>query len=66
MSKIRFGIRGIMMVTLVVAMTMAAGYQFYRAHITGDRIHLMAGTMILAIGPVALWALASLVTSFRR
>lgn len=62
----RYGIRGIMMVTMVVAMTMAAGYQFYRAGETGDRIHLMAGTLILVMGPVVLWGVASLITSIRR
>lgn len=62
----RFGIRGVMLLTLVVAVGMAAAYQFYRASETGDRHYLFVGMIVLCAGPMAIWMLATLLMSFRR
>ena len=62
----RYGIRGVMLLTLVVAVGMAAAYQFYRAYQTDDRHYLFVGMIVLCAGPMAIWLLANLLTSFRR
>ncbi|MCA9174532.1 MAG: hypothetical protein KDB14_08600 [Planctomycetales bacterium] len=58
----RFGIRGIMMLTLVVAVGMAAVYQFYLASVTGDRFRLLLGMVILCAGPMLAWVVVGAVS----
>ena len=61
MSQVRFGIRGVMMTTMVVAMTMAAGSQFYLASQSKDRKHMLFGMLILVTGPILMLGVASLI-----
>ena len=62
---VRFGIRGVMMLTMAVGVGMAAAYQFYRASQTGERIYLFIGMLVLCVAPMGLWIVASLVTRKR-
>lgn len=53
MPRLRFGIAGLMMLTLVVGVVAAAGYHFYLGD-QGERSNQLLGILITVAGPVLL------------